>query len=122
MRISDLSSDVCSSDLRNLSVLGDPVLLGRFGVDAGSTALLAQVIPPTVEVVPGNQDALWAARNGYFFKPAAGFGSRGSYRGDKLTRRTWESMASATYIAQARSEERRVGKEGVRTGRTRWSP
>src|SRR3546814_4372988 len=49
-------------DKRNLAVLGDPVLLGRFGVDAGSTALLAQVIPPTVEVVPGNQDALWAAR------------------------------------------------------------
>ncbi len=89
------------ADKRNLAVLGDPVLLGGFGVDAGSTALLAQVIPPTVEVVPGNRDALWAARTGYFFKPAAGFGSRGSYRGNKLTRRTWESMASATYIAQA---------------------
>ena len=78
------------ADKRNLAVLGAPVLLGGFGVDAGSTALLAQVIPPTVEVVPGNRDALWSARNGYFFKPAAGFGSRGSYRGDKLTRRTWE--------------------------------
>lgn len=89
------------ADKRNLAVLGDPALLGGFGVDAGSTALLAQVIPPTIEVVPGNRDALWAARNGYFFKPAAGFGSRGSYRGDKLTRRTWESMSSATYIAQA---------------------
>ena len=89
------------ADKRNLGVLGDAALLGGFGVDAGLTALLAEVLPPTVEVVPGNRDALWAARNGYFFKPAAGFGSRGSYRGDKLTRRTWESMASATYIAQA---------------------
>jgi len=88
------------ADKRNLAVLGDPTLIGGFRVDAGSAALLAQVIPPTVEVVPGNRDALWAARNGYFFKPAAGFGSRGSYRGDKLTRRTWESMVSATYIAQ----------------------
>lgn len=89
------------ADKRNLAVLGDPAVLGGFGVDAGSTALLGQVIPPTVEVAAENRDALWAARNGYFFKPAAGFGSRGSYRGDKLTRRTWESMASATYIAQA---------------------
>ena len=89
------------ADKRNLAVLGDPALLGGFGVDAGSTALLGQVIPPTVELVPANRDALWAVRNGYFFKPAAGFGSRGSYRGDKLTRRTWASMASATYIAQA---------------------
>src|SRR5690606_780596 len=64
------------ADKRNLAVLGDPALLGSFGVDAGSAALLAQVIPPTVELVSGNRDALWAARNGYFFKPAAGFGSR----------------------------------------------
>jgi len=89
------------ADKRNLAVLGNPALLGGFGVDAGSAALLAQVIPPTLQLVPGNRDALWAARKDYFFKPAAGFGSRGSYRGDKLTRRTWESMASATYIAQA---------------------
>ena len=89
------------ADKRNLAVLGDLALLEGFGVDAGSKALLAQVIPHTVEVVPGDRDALWAGRNGYFFKPAAGFGSRGSYRGDKLTRRTWESMASATYVAQA---------------------
>ncbi|TNY29762.1 hypothetical protein [Thermomonas haemolytica] len=88
------------ADKRNLTVLGDPALLEGFGVDVDSTTLLAQVIPPTFEVVPGNRDALWAARNSYFFKPAAGFGSRGSYRGDKLTKRTWESMASATYIAQ----------------------
>src|SRR3546814_14079757 len=39
-------------------------------------------------------------------------------------------LASATYLlvnlrggnAPARSEERRVGKEGVSTGRSRWSP
>lgn len=89
------------ADKRNLAVLGDPALLGSFGVDADSAALLAKVIPPTVELAPGNRDALWEARNDYFFKPAAGFGSRGSYRGDKLTRRTWESMSAATYIAQA---------------------
>lgn len=89
------------ADKRNLSILGDPGLLSNFGVGAGSAARLAQVIPRTVEIMPGNRDALWAGRSGYFFKPAAGFGSRGSYRGDKLTRRTWESMASATYVAQA---------------------
>src|SRR3546814_10613370 len=33
--------------------------------------------------------------------PAAAFGSRWSNRCYKLTLRTWESMASATYIAQA---------------------
>src|SRR3546814_4054594 len=64
------------ADKRNLAVLGDPVLLGRFGVDAGSTALLAQVIPPTVEVVRGNLDALWAARNGYLDRKSTRLNSR----------------------------------------------
>ncbi|MEM6994672.1 MAG: hypothetical protein AAF721_29425, partial [Myxococcota bacterium] len=44
---------------------------------------------------------LWPERKRYFFKPAAGYGSRGVYRGSKLTRRTWESLvADATYVAQ----------------------
>ena len=43
------------ADKRNLTVLGDPDLLEGFGVDADSTALLAQIIPPTFEVVPGNR-------------------------------------------------------------------
>jgi hypothetical protein len=89
------------SDKRNLSVLGDAQILSGFGIDAGSTTLLAKVVLSTVEVMPGNREALWAGRNGYFFKPAAGFGSRGSYRGDKLTKRVWESVASATYVAQS---------------------
>lgn len=89
------------ADKRNLAVLDDSRLLRSWGVAEAATMRLAQVIPPTRELVPDNRDALWADRKDYFFKPAAGFGSRGSYRGDKLTKRVWESMASATYVAQA---------------------
>ncbi len=89
------------ADKRNLALLGDARLLGSWGVDAALAHRLAQVIPSTVEVAPENREALWADRNGYFFKPAAGFGSRGSYRGDKLTRRVWDTMSSAPYVAQA---------------------
>ena len=89
------------ADKRNLIALGDSWLLRGWGIDTASTERLVQVIPPTVEVVPGNREALWKNRNGYFFKPASGFGSRGSYRGDKLTRRVWDSMALAPYVAQA---------------------
>src|SRR3546814_1839804 len=64
------------SDKRNLALLGDARLLGSWGVDAALAHRLAQVIPSTVEVAPENREALWADRNGYFFKPAAGFGSR----------------------------------------------
>jgi hypothetical protein len=47
-----------------------------------------------------NRDELWRCRRDYFFKPAAGFGSKASYRGDKLTRRVWEEMAGGIYVAQ----------------------
>jgi hypothetical protein len=35
-----------------------------------------------------------------FFKPTCGFGSRGTYKGAKLTRKTWDSILSDKYIAQ----------------------
>ena len=43
---------------------------------------------------------LWAERKNWFFKPAAGFGSKASYRGDKLTRRVWDEIARGNYVAQ----------------------
>lgn len=89
------------ADKRNLAALGDASLLEGWGVDPLVARRLEQVIPSTVEVTPENRDRLWAGRGGYFFKPATGFGSRGSYRGDKLTRRVWDSMPSTSYVAQA---------------------
>jgi hypothetical protein len=89
------------ADKRNLAVLSDKEHLAAWGIDASKAELLVRAIQSTVEVTHGNRDTLWAARDRYFFKPASGFGSRGSYRGDKLTRRVWDGMASATYVAQA---------------------
>ena len=43
---------------------------------------------------------MWAHRGRLFFKPAAGFGSKASYRGTKLTRRVWDQIATGTYVAQ----------------------
>ena len=51
-------------------------------------------------VTPDNADQLWAARRRLFFKPLAGYGSRGAYRGDKLTRRVWRSILASDYVAQ----------------------
>ena len=39
-------------------------------------------------------------RKNWFFKPAAGFGSRAAYRGDKLTKRVFEEILQGGYIAQ----------------------
>jgi hypothetical protein len=52
-------------------------------------------------VTAANADTLWETRKQYFFKPAAGHGAKGVYRGDKLTRGVWQQIAAGGYVAQA---------------------
>lgn len=89
------------ADKRNLAVLGDAAALARMGVAPDVAARLAHAIPATVPVTDATRAAFWPERARYFFKPATGYGSRGSYRGDKLTRRAWDAMAGRPYVAQA---------------------
>jgi hypothetical protein len=42
----------------------------------------------------------WAERKQWFFKPVNGYGSKGAYRGDKLTKRVFEDIMQADYVAQ----------------------
>lgn len=86
---------------KNLTVLCDPERLRELGADAATIATLQQSLPKTELVTAENADALWAERKRLFFKPAWGFGSRGTYKGAKLTRKTWDSIVGADYIAQA---------------------
>lgn len=64
-------------------------------------AVLADHIPRTERVTVETADRLWAERKHWFFKPVAGFGSRATYRGDKLTRRVWQEILAGDYVAQA---------------------
>ncbi len=89
------------ADKRNLVALSDPELLSRWGVDAATRRLLLDGIPRTEEVAASAASALWGRRRQLFFKPVAGYGSRAAYRGDKLTRRVFEEILSAAYVAQA---------------------
>jgi hypothetical protein len=89
------------ADKRNLSMLCQPAFLMRTGLKPAQQALLASTVPQTDLLTADNREHLWATRSKWFFKPAAGFGSRASYRGDKLTRKTWEQMSAQPYVAQA---------------------
>src|SRR3546814_18896135 len=96
MRISDWSSDVCSSDLQAISrTLKREQLLQDLRAQAGvaRAAMMHQ-----------------AARHriAWSFQVAQG--------------RTNEAVLLAATAGDIRSAERRVGKEGVSTGRSRWSP
>ncbi len=89
------------ADKRNLTLLCDEAFLRETGIADDLTATLLTAIPPTEIMTAANRDAMWAKRRDLFFKPAAGYGSRAAYRGDKLTKRVWAEMAKATYVAQA---------------------
>jgi hypothetical protein len=85
---------------RNLALLTDAAQLANWGIDPATASTLLANIPRTQRVVPAAGDALWAARKTLFFKPARGFGSRGSYRGDKLTRKVFTEILAGDYVAQ----------------------
>src|SRR3546814_14624064 len=100
MRISDWSSDVCSSDLLIDGVPGDINLLNP--LDVASITVL--------------KDA----------SSAAIYGARAAYGVVLITtKKGQKGKLQVTYsnnFSVARSEERRVGKECVSTCRSRWSP
>ena len=89
------------ADKRNLIALTDDALMAEWGVAAATRKILLAGIPRTELVVAAQADDFWARRKQLFFKPAAGFGSRAAYRGDKLTKRVFEEILAGNYVAQA---------------------
>ena len=88
------------ADKRNLVRLTEVNTLESWGVSRRLIDIVAQGIPKTVLVTRDHSDELWASRNHLFFKPAAGFGSKAAYRGDKVTRQIWQNILDGAYVAQ----------------------
>jgi hypothetical protein len=86
---------------RNLALLTDVRQLRRWGVPDATIETLLRGIPPTEIVCADAAERLWSNRKRLFFKPARGYGSRGSYRGDKLTRGRFGDVVAGDYVAQA---------------------
>lgn len=103
------------ADKRNLVALTDEAWLAEIGVCEADRRLLIAGIPRTQEVLAENADAFWSGRRQWFFKPAAGYGSKATYRGDKLTKRVFAEISRGGYIAQAlvTPSERRLLVDGV---------
>ncbi len=83
----------------NLALLTDPAGLREIGAGAADIDTLLNGIPRT-KLLQRADEAWWSDRKQWFFKPAHGFGSRGSYRGDKMTRRVFAEIANGQYVAQ----------------------
>ncbi len=89
------------ADKRNLAVLSDHATLLEWGLSPDNAELLRRGIPHTVPVTASNGEELWQQRRQWFFKPVAGHGSKGVYRGSKLTKSTFARILESDYIAQA---------------------
>src|SRR3546814_16867302 len=103
MRISDWSSDVCSSDLRAKPVEGDP---GRFPNQPVYDDLCPRGIFPNGDIGVARRAFIAPITRAFLFRTLA------------LLR----LLRLSTQAIDRRSEERHVGQECVRTCRTRWWP
>src|SRR3546814_15206221 len=108
MRISDWSSDGCSSDLRTVESV---VLSTQHHPDISQEELRALVRAEVIDPVLADT-GLDLPDVTYFIHPAGPF-VVGGPKGDA-------GLTGSKIII--RSEERRVGKEGVSTWNSRWSP
>ncbi len=85
---------------RNLALLTDREFMIGAGASTEDVKILLEHVPPTRILHGAGEEAWWADRKRWFFKPMDGFGSRGSYRGDKLTRRVFGELLRGRYVAQ----------------------
>lgn len=103
------------ADKRKLPLFSNEDKLRAAGLSQrGIDALLAGV-PQTKMVRAEDAEQWWAERKQWFFKPVSGYGSKGAYRGDKLTKRVFEEVMHSDYVAQrlAPPGERMFCAEGV---------
>jgi hypothetical protein len=101
------------SNKDNLVLLSDEATLRAMHAEPRDIEVLSRAIPRTLRVEAPEQ-RWWDERKQWFFKPASGFGSRGTYRGDKITRRAFGEVMRGHYIAQQfapPSERRRKSPE-----------
>ena len=91
------------ADKRNLSLLTDAEFLRATGLDETNIDTLQAGIPQTRLVEVKDAEHWWKERKDWFFKPATGYGGRGSYRGDKLTQRVFGEIVQGGYVAQRKA-------------------
>jgi hypothetical protein len=84
----------------NLTILSDTEMLSAISIPGEMKKQLESIIPKTVAVNHENADHLWSGRKSLFFKPSSGYGSKATYRGDKLTHKVWEEILQSNYVAQ----------------------
>jgi hypothetical protein len=103
------------ADKYNLIAFTSVDSLRTMGAEEADIAVLQAGVPQTRRVRTEDEVQWWQQRKQWFFKPASGFGSRGTYRGANLTHRVFAEIMHGGYVAQrmALPGERAVCGEGA---------
>jgi len=88
------------ADKRNLARLSDADGLRSLGASEADISILQSGVPHTFEVKADMEDVLWADRKKLFFKPNSGYGGKGAYSGEKMTKRVFGEILQSDYVAQ----------------------
>lgn len=89
-----------NANKRNLAKLTDRLFLQSLNVIVPVIDVLLQGIPQTLVVDSQDAERWWSERKQWFFKPVSGYGAKGAYRGDKITKRVFEEILKGDYVAQ----------------------
>lgn len=93
------------ADKRRLAIFSSQESLARLGVGPEDAAFLSETVPETRLLREMSLDEAWSTRREWVFKPAASFGSKAVYRGDKISRRKLREIhPEEHYLAQRRIE------------------
>ncbi|MFQ5666906.1 MAG: hypothetical protein ACE5I7_10805 [Candidatus Binatia bacterium] len=91
------------ADKRRLEIFSSAETLEGLGLAPEDAAFLAEIVPETRPLHAMSFDEAWRTRRDWVFKPAAAFGSKAVYRGDKISRRRLDQLyGERHFLAQRR--------------------
>ena len=88
------------ADKRKLVLFSDADGLRAKGMSHACIDALRKCVPVTRFVRVEDGEQWWNERKQWFFKPLNGYGGKGAYRGEKLTKRVFEEILQSEYVAQ----------------------
>lgn len=88
------------ADKRRMMLWSKPEFLAKLGLATKEIELLNQTIPKTLSLADLTPEEAWNTRKGWVFKPETGYGSRGVYVGEKLTKSKLTELESHKTLIQ----------------------
>jgi hypothetical protein len=93
------------ADKRRMEIFSSREALAELGLASDDAAFLAEVVPETRRLQDMSIEQAWSERRELVFKPAAAFGSKAVYRGDKISKRRLQAIyGEPDFLAQRRVE------------------